>query len=103
MINWKRCGRKMTTVWDMAPCNLVEVYRRFRDAYCLHQYDHHHVEVSVATFNALYRHLPGGTEENYRDLSVYLYPSQELNTKWVCYHSTATSSKTVSFGDMLVV
>jgi hypothetical protein len=27
----------MTTVfWDVAPCSLVEVYRRFRGAYCLH-------------------------------------------------------------------
>jgi hypothetical protein len=23
--------------WDVAPCNLVQVERRFRDAYCLHQ------------------------------------------------------------------
>jgi hypothetical protein len=22
--------------WDVAPCSLVEVYRRFRGAYCLH-------------------------------------------------------------------
>jgi hypothetical protein len=26
---------KIRDVWDVAPCNLVEVYRRFRDAYCL--------------------------------------------------------------------
>jgi hypothetical protein len=27
---------KMIALWDIAPCSLVEVYRRFRDAYCLH-------------------------------------------------------------------
>jgi hypothetical protein len=27
---------KMTTFWDIAPCSLVEVDRRFRGAYCLH-------------------------------------------------------------------
>jgi hypothetical protein len=29
-------GMKMTVFWDAAPCNLVEVYRRFRGACCLH-------------------------------------------------------------------
>jgi hypothetical protein len=27
---------KMAVSWDVAPCSLVEVYRRFRDAGCLH-------------------------------------------------------------------
>jgi hypothetical protein len=27
---------KITVLWDVAPCSLVEVYRRFRGAYCLH-------------------------------------------------------------------
>jgi hypothetical protein len=26
----------MTVFWDVAPCNLIKDYRRFRDAYCLH-------------------------------------------------------------------
>jgi hypothetical protein len=26
----------MTALWDVAPCSLVEVYGRFRGAYCLH-------------------------------------------------------------------
>jgi hypothetical protein len=29
-------GRKMTVFWDVASCNLVEVYRRFRASCCLH-------------------------------------------------------------------
>jgi hypothetical protein len=27
---------KMAVFWDVATCNLVEIDRRFRDAYCLH-------------------------------------------------------------------
>jgi hypothetical protein len=27
---------KMTAFWDVAPCSLIEVYGRFRGAYCLH-------------------------------------------------------------------
>jgi hypothetical protein len=27
---------KMTVFWDIAPCNLLEVYRRFRSFCCLH-------------------------------------------------------------------
>jgi hypothetical protein len=28
----------MRAFWHIAPCNLVGVGRRFRDAYCLHNY-----------------------------------------------------------------
>jgi hypothetical protein len=27
---------KMAVFWDVAPCGLVEVYRRFRGAFCLY-------------------------------------------------------------------
>jgi hypothetical protein len=31
-------GMNMTVDWDLAPCSLVEIYRRFRGAYCfLHE------------------------------------------------------------------
>jgi hypothetical protein len=30
---------KMTAFWDVAPCSLVEVDRRFRGVYCLHYQD----------------------------------------------------------------
>jgi hypothetical protein len=33
---------KMTVFWDVSPCSLVEVYRRFRGAYCLHHQGAHH-------------------------------------------------------------
>jgi hypothetical protein len=28
---------KFTAFWHIAPCSLIEVYRRFNGAYCLHQ------------------------------------------------------------------
>jgi hypothetical protein len=34
---------KMSVFWDVAPCSLVDVYRRFRGAYSLH----HQVEISL--------------------------------------------------------
>jgi hypothetical protein len=30
-------NRKTAVFWDVAPCSLVEIDRRFRGAYCLHQ------------------------------------------------------------------
>jgi hypothetical protein len=29
----------MTVFWDVAPCSLVEIDRRFSGAYCLHHQD----------------------------------------------------------------
>jgi hypothetical protein len=29
-------NKKITAYWNIAPCSLVEVDRRFRGAYCLH-------------------------------------------------------------------
>jgi hypothetical protein len=29
-------GMKVTAFWDIAPCSLIEVERRFRGVYCLH-------------------------------------------------------------------
>jgi hypothetical protein len=33
---------KMTAFWDIAPCSLVDVDRRFRGAYCLHHQSNPH-------------------------------------------------------------
>jgi hypothetical protein len=41
---------KMTVLWVLAPCNLVEIYRRFRGACCLH---HQGYEVNITEY--LYR------------------------------------------------
>jgi hypothetical protein len=32
---------KMTVFWDVAPCSLVEAYRRFREAYGLNIRENH--------------------------------------------------------------
>jgi hypothetical protein len=32
---------KMTVFWDAAPCNLVDIGRRYRIAYCLHHQGDH--------------------------------------------------------------
>jgi hypothetical protein len=32
---------KMTVSWDVAPCSILEVDRRFRGAYCLHHQGDH--------------------------------------------------------------
>jgi hypothetical protein len=43
---------KMAVFWVVAPCTLVEVYRRFRDAFCLlHQGDK---RTAVRTSNPTY-------------------------------------------------
>jgi hypothetical protein len=42
---------KVTAYWDMAPCSLVEVDRRFRGVYCLHYQGH---------FPEAIRHIPEG-------------------------------------------
>jgi hypothetical protein len=30
---------KMTVFWGVTPCSLVDVYRRFKDYYCLYHQD----------------------------------------------------------------
>jgi hypothetical protein len=40
---------KMAVFWDVAPCSMVEVYRRFRDACSLH----HHVLVIYVSFRRI--------------------------------------------------
>jgi hypothetical protein len=32
----RKLSLEMIVLWDVAPCNLVEIDRHFRDAYCLH-------------------------------------------------------------------
>jgi hypothetical protein len=35
-VNEEEDERNMTVLWDIAACSPVEIYRRFRGAYCLH-------------------------------------------------------------------
>jgi hypothetical protein len=34
---------KMTVIWDVAPCSLVEIVLRFRGAYCIHHQGKHNL------------------------------------------------------------
>jgi hypothetical protein len=43
----------MAVFWVVAPCSLVEVYRRFRGAYCLH----HQGETRNYSFNIKYSYV----------------------------------------------
>jgi hypothetical protein len=46
---------KMAVFWVVAPCSLVEVYRRFRGACCLHHQDN---ETSVNFYQTTWRNNP---------------------------------------------
>jgi hypothetical protein len=64
---WISIGEKMTVFWDVAPCSLVEVYQRFRGAYCFHHQGddmgycrpHHHFAQMI-----LWQPSPGGKNKN---------------------------------------
>jgi hypothetical protein len=42
---------KMDVSWDVAPCSLVEAYRRFRGAFCLHYQGDEAVSTSETSVN----------------------------------------------------
>jgi len=48
-------------LWDVAPCSLLEIYRRFRGAYCLRHYKgdnpkaRSHVYILTLTWNERYK------------------------------------------------
>jgi hypothetical protein len=55
------CGNKnvlvkITVFWDVAPCSLVEVYRRFRGTCCLHHQGDHLIDGDVSIKGC---HYPG--------------------------------------------
>jgi hypothetical protein len=41
---------KMTVVWDVEPCSLVEVYRCFRGTCCLHYLVDEHLHLSYTRY-----------------------------------------------------
>jgi hypothetical protein len=43
--------KKMTVFWIVEPCSLVQVYRRFRGAYCLYHQDDQEVNTSEMSVN----------------------------------------------------
>jgi hypothetical protein len=49
----------MVDFWDVAPCSLVEIYRRFRGAFSLHYQDDDLPETSVNFYDTTLRNIPG--------------------------------------------
>jgi hypothetical protein len=42
---------KFRALWDVTPCSRIEVYRRFRGAYCLHHQVDESVRISETSVN----------------------------------------------------
>jgi hypothetical protein len=61
-ISGSHCGDyEGDSFWDVAPCNLVEVFRRFRVSYCLHRIPDNWVctsETSVYNHETTRRYIP---------------------------------------------
>jgi hypothetical protein len=71
----------MTALWEIAPCRLVEVHRRFRVTYCLHHrtYDGSYCTCkSSADFNETARHyFPEGCHLQARLCSTKLVQNED--------------------------
>jgi hypothetical protein len=61
---------KIALFWDVAPCSVVEIDRRFRDAYCLY----HHRHVDPSTIKAMMMEA-----ESTSETSVSFYQTTRLN------------------------
>jgi hypothetical protein len=67
---------KVTVFWDVTPCSLVEVYRRFRGACCLH-HQGGCPEASVNFYQTIWRNtLEGSHLHGMFVLMSYLQPSR---------------------------
>jgi hypothetical protein len=53
-----RLSQRVTVFCDVAPCSLVEVYRRFRDAYCLHHQGGFSWILVLGSFTKTCRQIP---------------------------------------------
>jgi hypothetical protein len=68
---------KMAVFWDVAPCSLVEIYRRFRGSCCLHHQGD----------NPEDSHLYTRRRENLKSITymfIFLFPTnlmKDLNSK----------------------
>jgi hypothetical protein len=56
---------KVAIFWDVAPCSLVEIYRRFSDAYCPH-----HQGASVNFYQTTRRNIP---EDSHTQLKLLTF------------------------------
>jgi hypothetical protein len=52
---FKAASMKITVVWDVAPCSLVDIDRRFRGIQCLH--NHGLVAETLLIFYQTARHM----------------------------------------------
>jgi hypothetical protein len=84
---------KMAVLWDIAPCSLVEVYRRFGDAYYLH---HQGDETSVNFYQTTRRNIP---EEVILDCSSF---SRSQISTLLLEEATHNSLCKCSFASFLV-
>jgi hypothetical protein len=75
---------KFRVFWDVAPCSLVGVDRRFRDAYCLHQQGRYHPDDGGSTYllkcQATPMRLHGATSQN-----ALNFCDNFLSEKSTCY------------------
>jgi hypothetical protein len=65
----------MTAAWDITPCSLVEVYRRFRSACCIHHQD---ICVLIGLMKAVTK----------AETSVNFYETTRLNIPDGCHFYT---------------
>jgi hypothetical protein len=54
---------KIDVFWDVVPCSLVDIYKRFREAYCLH-HPHSEAENSYETRVSIYQTTQSYIPEN---------------------------------------
>jgi hypothetical protein len=82
---------KLTAFWATALCSIVEVYRRFRDACCLHQQSPNEVvirngETPIYFIETTQRYIPEDYifivffATNFLTVKIYLY-------YFICYYS----------------
>jgi hypothetical protein len=50
-------GEYKTVLWDIAPCSVVEIYRRFEGAYCIHYQGDHIGQPCVFSRSSLFEVL----------------------------------------------
>jgi hypothetical protein len=69
---------KMTAFWDVAPCSILELDRRFRCAYCLyHQGDRREStsDTSANFYETTRRNIP---EDSHLQVEIYRFSQEQL-------------------------
>jgi hypothetical protein len=72
---------KMAVVSVVAPCNLIEVYRRFRGACCLHHQGDDHLKLEGATISETSVNFYETTQRyNPEDSQLYTHRCENLKS-----------------------